>query len=438
MDLFDEILERLSSAGKRNIGVDELDTIARALNVDSIMLSMICQWAVGTGRLTIGSGGLIQRPLPGKRRGDGKGRFTTQGHRVLCTYFPEQDDINREKADWCGWCRPRAGYVKAATETCPETGRIHFHLYLEFPDDEKGKWMLNIWPDVHIDVVRSPAKAVAYVIKDGDVWEVAGTGRCNGPLEAPAAQGQKVAGSCHMADKWHGILYAIEHDDLDGIKERWPHEWITHHTTICKMHAEAMMQTMMRQNAEARISVDFKAKNLFLWGDAGTGKSFIARDRSGSNPYYKLQCKWWDGFTKTNTGIIWNDVVPFAGFNWQTLLDSADEFPFCAETKGGMTAINPVTTPVTVTSNHSIDELFEHATEARKDAFRRRFTVAEVRWTRFGKAKVLSWKVEAGSPWKPPGTIWWDLRPNDGTTISDHELEQLKIEIAECIELVDD
>jgi hypothetical protein len=171
-------------------------------------------------------------------------------------------------------------------------------------------------------------------------------------------------------------------------------------------------------------------------GDPGTGKSYLARDRSGAQPYYKLQCKWWDGWDPQYTGIIWNDVVPFAGFNWQTLLDSADEFPFLAESKGGMTAINPVPVPVTVTSNHSIDELFEHATEARKEAFKRRFTVVEVRWISFGKARALRWKVEPGSTWTPPRTVWWDLAKDRAQKISPEEETQIRSEIEEVMRLM--
>jgi hypothetical protein len=434
MDFVDKMLGALHSAGHRSIKPTELGTIGHALGVEPIMFDMVIQWAIASGRLTNGIG-YVCRPMPGKKRTDGKGWTTNQGLRLLCTYFPDADDIPREQEDWSGWTAGRAGYAKAATEVAPETGKVHFHIYLEFPDSEVGKWICNIWPTVHIDQVRNPLKAVAYVLKGGDEWPIAATGLCTGPLEKTPCPHGGTRGST-ADEKWAQILQAIENDDLDTIKFKYPREWICHQQTLMKMHAQARIKSMLAENAARRTSTNLKEKNLFLWGDAGTGKTYLARDRSGRQPYYKLQCKWWDGWDPQYTGIIWNDVVPFAGFNWQTLLDSADEYPFLAETKGGMTAINPVPVPVTVTSNHSIDELFEHATEARKDAFRRRFTVVEVRWARFGKARALNWKVEAGSKWKPPTDIWWDMASDAPLGISAEEESQIRTEIQEVMELM--
>jgi hypothetical protein len=437
MQAFDLILHQLASAPGRNIRPAFLDESARVLNIDPVMFDLVIQWAIKTGLLESGTGHVI-RPIPEKRRDDGKGRFARQGRKVLCTYFPDEEQVELEKSDWIDWISSQAGFAKAATENAPQTGKVHFHIYMEFPNQEVGKWLMNIWPEVHIDVVRSPRKAIEYVLKGGNIWDVYGIGLCTGPIETPATVGEKVRHHSSGADKWHEILHAIENDELETIKSKCPHEWICYHSTICKMHAESIVRKMMIENAAGPQSVDLKEKNLFLWGDAGTGKSYIARSRAGPNPYYKLQCKWWDGWDRDNTGIIWNDVVPFAGLNWQTLLDSADEFPFCAETKGGMTAVNPVPIPVTVTSNHSIEELFEHATEARKEAFRRRFTVAEVRWHRFGKARVRRWKIEAGTTWRPPPGIWWDLDPRDGTPLTQEEKDSLREEILECQELLFD
>jgi hypothetical protein len=166
----------------------------------------------------------VERPILGRKRTDHRGRFTTQGQKILCTYFPDETEVEREKADWSEWAVSRAGYAKAGRERAPETGKLHFHIYFEFPDGELGKWLLNIWPDVHVDIVRSPQKAVRYVLKGGDEWEIQATGLCTGPLES---RGQGDDGAARLkvpGDKWRDILYAIENDNLDEIKERFPHE----------------------------------------------------------------------------------------------------------------------------------------------------------------------------------------------------------------------
>jgi hypothetical protein len=100
-------------------------------------------------------------------------------------------------------------------------------------------------------------------------------------------------------------------------------------------------------------------KNLSIWGDPGTGKTYWGHSLCGEFPILKGQNKWWDGtFSEVPpTGILWNDVQPLTGFNWQTLLDSVDGYAFIAEIKFGCRLIDPRQIPVVCTSNYSPEEL---------------------------------------------------------------------------------
>jgi Putative viral replication protein. len=83
-----------------------------------------------------------------------------------------------KRAEDVGW-----SYQCNGRERCPETGRVHYHVYLEFPKPVtmgKLKKLLGT-PWIHIEPRRGSQKqAIDYCRKDG-VWEEFGqrkTSRC--------------------------------------------------------------------------------------------------------------------------------------------------------------------------------------------------------------------------------------------------------------------
>jgi hypothetical protein len=128
------------------------------------------------------------------------------------------------------------------------------------------------------------------------------------------------------------ILRLAGEGDLNTIRNEFPGEYIRSHATIHKLVAEAVLKKFQERPNNA---VDLKNKNLFLWGDPGTGKTWLARKMCQPRPYCKSQNKWWDGFDETYTAIIFNDLTTSTRFNWQTVLDAADAYPFGVEIKNG-------------------------------------------------------------------------------------------------------
>jgi hypothetical protein len=374
-------LHRLSGFSRQ----EDWELAADQMGVERSVFDLGIDYMIKTQILNSDGPGKIKRPIPGKKR-DGHGFRTSSSRKLMITYFPEVANEQQERADWTGWLNRNAGYARAGTETAPTTSLLHYHIFATFTEAEYAQWIVNLWPTAHIEHARKEEASIRYCIKGGNDWGTRGNG-----MDEPSkktTQRIKTGGVGTGQEKWTELLRLIEEGNIDEIKNRYPRDWIIHHAMISKLAAEKKLERLLKE-MDGQPEPDLKAKNVFIWGDAGTGKTHLARARSGERPYLKLQCKWWDGISDQATGIIWNDVVPLQGFNWQSLLDSADQYPFLCETKGGTEVVSARNIPVTVTSNHSIEELMHFTTKARQEAFHRRFNIIKVTWFTFSGFRGL-------------------------------------------------
>jgi hypothetical protein len=95
-------------------------------------------------------------------------------------------------------------------------------------------------------------------------------------------------------------------------------------------------------------------RGTWIYGPPGTGKSRFARADYGDDIYLKAQNKWWEGYTGQQTVILDdmdNDALGHHLKIW------TDRYACTGEVKGG--TINLQHRKFIVTSNFSIDELFE-------------------------------------------------------------------------------
>jgi hypothetical protein len=203
---------------------------------------------------------------------------------------------------------------------------------------------------------------------------------------------------------------------VDEIVDKYPEEYMRHTPTILKEAADA---ELARAQSQPNELVDLRRKNMFIWGDAGTGKTWLAREICKPRPYMKGQNKWWCGWNQRYTAIIFNDLTTSTGFNWQTVLDAADAYPFHAEVKNGSAVVDPRYIPVVCTSNFSPEQLMENWDDERKKAFHRRYHVVHVEWMQWGRQRNLHWTFDASLGWQPPEDRWWEKakRPGEGEHI---------------------
>jgi hypothetical protein len=107
-------------------------------------------------------------------------------------------------------------------------------------------------------------------------------------------------------------MHLAEENKIEAIKQEFTAEYFRFNVAIEKIASNAHMRQL--QSKPAQI-VDLLRKNFFIWGHAGTRKTYLAREMAGPLPYSKAQNKWWDGYNENNTGVVFNDISPMFVFN---------------------------------------------------------------------------------------------------------------------------
>lgn len=160
----------------------------------------------------------------------------------------------------------------------------------------------------------------------------------------------------------------IDHSSFNEIRDAYPETALRYESGLRKWIHESCQEELQEYDGS------LKEKNLWIYGDAGIGKSRWCWDQQGSK-YNKPCNKWWDGYDNESIVII-EDMDPTkASMLSHHLKIWGDRYPFTAEIKGGALAVQP-TYKLYVTSNYSPDECFQNPQDLA--AIRRRFKV--VHW----------------------------------------------------------
>ena len=156
---------------------------------------------------------------------------------------------------------------------------------------------------------------------------------------------------------------------LEEIERKYPREMYLRREKIMQVVIQSAMKNVIVYDG------DLPAKNWWVWGEPGVGKSRWASSNGEYAEIFKKNFnKWWDGYNLLSTKIVIIEDYPCAPQGnalVQHMKIWGDRYPFEGECKGSHMLIEPRRFFLIVTSNYSIDMCFQ--TEDDKDAIKRRF-----------------------------------------------------------------
>lgn len=254
-------------------------------------------------------------------------------------------------------------YAVYGKEVAPTTGTQHLQGYMHL---EKRQYRRTIATSVKINgnpiwSYLQPANGSElqnrdYCIKSGNFKEF---GALTITDQKEVDKKQKVM---NVMNDWMQLT-------KEEFEEKWPYEALHWRRKLMDWEASKAMKSDVWDG-------DLRQKNLWIWGPPGTGKSKWARSQAQGACYCKLINKWWGGYEKRFHKIVLMEDYPVDGkYLTQQMKLWSDRYVFIAETKGGQQLIDPGCFYFIVTSNHSMEEIFEGED---LNAIKRRFTEVEI------------------------------------------------------------
>lgn len=265
------------------------------------------------------------------------------------------------------WTQPKVKCAIAEVEHVNEgEGTPHIQGYLHLEKQTDINTIKNkISNRMHIEVARgSEGDNYKYCSKEGAEHIILEHGSFN----------TKVTKMIKKDSEAREILNDIENMTQDEFKEVHPYFYLMNKDLYEKHAHEAYIKSYMT------IGIDLKTKNVWLWGEAGVGKSKKAREgMTLYHIYSKCYNKWWNGFVpKFHTRVVLDDYpcLPQGDMLAQHMKIWGDRYPFTAEIKGAHVAIEP-SYQMIVTSNYPIDQCFSNPEDVK--AIKRRFLEIEMK-----------------------------------------------------------
>lgn len=247
-----------------------------------------------------------------------------------------------------------ATYWIYGQEICPTTGNKHLQCYIvgkkQITLPTMRKWFGQ---DAKYLVSRgTPQENQVYCSKEGAhvSWG-----------ELPEAKSS--AGGAATKAKWVSIANLATQKNLSQIMEEYPKEFVTSYRSLKQIGFD------FNKSPE-----DLKAPcGEWIWGKAGVGKSFTARQEN-PGAFMKMMNKWWDNYDGQEV-VILEDLDPGYIASMSYFLKIwADAYAFPVEIKNHSVMIRPK--KFIVTSQYHPKELFTD--EKAYEAISRRFKVRNI------------------------------------------------------------
>jgi len=129
-------------------------------------------------------------------------------------------------------------------------------------------------------------------------------------------------------------------------------------------------------NDNILVDRPFKAKQLFLYGQANTGKTTLVRNlEKYLRIYWAPEGKWMDGFDDNYDLVIFDEFYGSKTLSWMNMFLQGS--PVTVEVKGGFVK-KTRNIPVIITSNKAIGEIYSKAHYRKLDALESRLECIKV------------------------------------------------------------
>lgn len=244
--------------------------------------------------------------------------------------FTVQNPDSEKEALLDAVLKKAAQYYVFGREIAPTTGTPHLQGYVYFKSQKTLSAVIKLkFADHYEQCKGSPQSNILYCKKDKDSveWGI--------PPKTSEEAGQM------EKDRWSCALAAARKRKFDDIPADI---YIKYHSSIKRIAAESQQEIDPLSNV----------CGYWLWGDAGTGKSTLAR-QAAPGAYLKPCSKWWDGYVDQDDVLI-EDFDKTHSWMAHLLKLWADKFSFPAEVKGGTIVIRPKR--IIITSNYSPQQIW--------------------------------------------------------------------------------
>jgi hypothetical protein len=289
------------------------------------------------------------------------------------------------------------------------------------PTGNAFKLLLN--EETHVEAMQGPTKqAMKYCTKEGSLCFQKNLGFL---LDDDQKVKKRIERAKEVKDKRDEISREITGDlrtmEPQEFAEKWPTEWLRNRSKCETFLAEAMGERATTWGG------NLQAKNFWIWGKPGTGKSRWATGHAPPYQTYRKNAnKWWDGYSicHHNTVIIEDyPCFPQGDCLQHHMKVWADRYPFTGEKKCGHLAVETGRFVFIVTSNYPIEKCFSHQEDVL--ALKRRFNEIEMTTANAPLVRAL----------QPDYTILTTRNPAAGeemAEVSQEEFEDLERAIAEA------
>lgn len=212
------------------------------------------------------------------------------------------------------------------------TGTPHLQGYVRFKNTKTMSATRKALPGCHIEIKKgTPAQAIDYCKKDGDVYERG---------EPPITQEEKGAKNKRRFEE---ALEAAKEGRLEDI----PADLRTrYYSTYDKVAVKYQPKPP---------SLD-SLQNEWRYGPTGTGKTRTAQETYPDAYLKTANTIWWDGYIDQSVVII-DDFDKYHVKNGFDLKIWLDHYPFQAQRKGGSAMIRPE--KVIITSNYHPADIWD-------------------------------------------------------------------------------